>query len=189
LSDVAACHRMAVAIGQQGSIYGQCWIVPQPSPDLLNRGRYGILLSRSATRLSRRDVVERERIVMVEPRRTGMSMSSSVSHATPRWSKGDSNSWSHPHALGSKNACPLRRSSDARFAEMKNALAQRFVPDSPLEGDGFELSVPRSDALEPAAPTHPPTSVISAGPLDRLRRGRQRATGVMLLTVSGGQER
>ena len=31
------------------------------------RGRYGILLSRSATRLSRRDVVERERIVMVEP--------------------------------------------------------------------------------------------------------------------------
>src|ERR1700732_3481127 len=39
------------------------------------RGRYGILLSLSATRLSRRDVVERERIVMVEPRRTGMSMS------------------------------------------------------------------------------------------------------------------
>src|SRR5580704_19198853 len=55
------------------------------------RGRYGILLSRSATRLSRRDVVERERIVMVEPRRTGMSMSSSGSHATPRWREMDSN--------------------------------------------------------------------------------------------------
>jgi len=55
------------------------------------RGRYGILLSRSATRLSRRDVVERERIVMVEPRRTGMSMSSSGSHATPRWREQDSN--------------------------------------------------------------------------------------------------
>jgi hypothetical protein len=55
------------------------------------RGRYGILLSRSATRLSRRDVVERERIVMVEPRRTGMSMSSSGSHATPRWREVDSN--------------------------------------------------------------------------------------------------
>src|ERR1700731_2243985 len=57
-----------------------------------------ILLSRSATRLSRRDVVERERIVMVEPRRTGMSM------------------W--------------------------------FARDSPLEGDGFELPVPR--VLEPS---------------------------------------
>src|SRR5580704_1974036 len=55
------------------------------------RGRYGILLSRSATRLSRRDVVERERIVMVEPRRTGMSMSSSGSHATPCWREMDSN--------------------------------------------------------------------------------------------------
>jgi hypothetical protein len=29
------------------------------------------------------------------------------------------------------------------FAETKNAPAQRFVPDSPLEGDGFELPVPR----------------------------------------------
>src|ERR1700720_4096459 len=55
------------------------------------RGRYGILLSRSATRLSPRDVVERERIVMVEPRRTGMSMSSPGSHATPRWREVDSN--------------------------------------------------------------------------------------------------
>ena len=61
------------------------------------RGRYGILLSRSATRLSRRDVVERERIVMVEPRRTGMSMSSPGSHATPRWRKADSNPWSPLH--------------------------------------------------------------------------------------------
>ena len=52
------------------------------------RGRYGILLSRSATRLSRRDVVERERIVMVEPSRTGMAMSSSGSHATPRCQRG-----------------------------------------------------------------------------------------------------
>src|SRR6202030_3596594 len=55
------------------------------------RGRYGILISRSPTRLSRRDVVERKRIVMVEPRRTGMSMSSSGSHATPRWREMDSN--------------------------------------------------------------------------------------------------
>jgi hypothetical protein len=28
------------------------------------------------------------------------------------------------------------------FAETKNAPAQRFVPDSPLEGAGFEPSVP-----------------------------------------------
>jgi len=64
------------------------------------RGRYGILLSRSATRLSRRDVVERERIVMVEPRRTGMSMSSSGSHATPRWRKADSNHQSRSEKSG-----------------------------------------------------------------------------------------
>jgi hypothetical protein len=36
---------------------------------------------------------------------------------------------------------PLRRSSDAWFAETKSAPAQWFVPDS-LEGDGFEPSVP-----------------------------------------------
>jgi len=34
-------------------------------------------------------------------------------------------------------------SSDAWFAETKNPPTQRFVPDSPLEGDGFELPVPR----------------------------------------------
>jgi 2-polyprenyl-3-methyl-5-hydroxy-6-metoxy-1,4-benzoquinol methylase len=44
------------------------------------------------------------------------------SHMTPRWSKADSNSESHPRATP--------------------PAATRFVADSALEGDGFEPSVP-----------------------------------------------
>jgi hypothetical protein len=59
------------------------------------------VLALAVRQRSRRDVVERERIVMVEPRRTGMSMSSSGSHATPRWRKGDSN----PRSLSRSRRC------------------------------------------------------------------------------------
>ena len=39
LRDVAPCHRMAIAVGQQGGIRAQCWITPQPSPDFPDGGR------------------------------------------------------------------------------------------------------------------------------------------------------
>src|SRR3984893_5945988 len=86
------------------------------------RGRYGILLSRSATRLSRRDVVERERIVMVEPRRTGMSMSSSGSHATPRWRDLDSNPRS---LLEGSNPSPPARSHVEQYCRCLAPIATR----------------------------------------------------------------
>src|SRR3984893_6210985 len=99
------------------------------------RGRYGILLSRSATRLSRRDVVDRERIVMVEPRRTGMSMSSSGSHAPPRWRAGGS--WirtlgpaSHTHRFGTPSCRlrdgPVRQIGHHPFATGYRAFEARF---------------------------------------------------------------
>jgi len=36
LRDVGACHSVAVAVGQQGCIRGQHWVVPQPGPDFLD---------------------------------------------------------------------------------------------------------------------------------------------------------
>jgi hypothetical protein len=39
LRDVAPCHRIAIAVGQQGGIRAQCWITPQPSSDFPDGGR------------------------------------------------------------------------------------------------------------------------------------------------------
>ena len=52
-------------------------------------------------------------------------MRKSGSRLTPRWSKADSNSGSHPRATP--------------------PAATRFVADSALEGDGFELPVLREN--------------------------------------------
>ena len=85
--------------------------------------------------------------MVVEPRRTGMSMSSSGSHATPRWRKPDSNSQSHPRERVSFDDKPTQIPKAMSWADERSAATMiqeiEFAPDSPLEGDGFELPVPR----------------------------------------------
>ena len=95
-------------------------------------------------------VGRRRNRVMVEPRGTGMSMSSSGSHTTLRWSKGDSNSPSHPERQRSegRHMGPAHRSrfrSRAAVIVTLAALPILWTPNvvvARMVVGGFRVAIP-----------------------------------------------
>jgi hypothetical protein len=74
---------------------------------------------------------------------------------TPRWRKADSNFWSHLERDAGAENIGKQMEDPARVAVVRVTAALieevRFARDSPLEGTGFELSVPLGggDGFEP----------------------------------------
>src|SRR5580700_7468404 len=89
------------------------------------------------------------------------------SHWTLSWREPDSNSWSRfeksppyktryteSESFGRRERHHSGGNQKLESAETKNAPAQRFVPDSPLEGTGFELSVTGRETIVRGASHH-----------------------------------